>query len=52
MKKIIAIISLILVALLLSGYIAIYFWIDSEVKKNIAVAKEKYPGKAEDALIA
>jgi hypothetical protein len=52
MKKIIAILSLILVALLLSSYIAIYFWIDSEVKKNITIAKEKYPGKAEDALIA
>lgn len=52
MKKLIAILSLILVTLLLSGYIAIYFWIDSDVKKNIAVAKEKYPGKAEDALIA
>jgi hypothetical protein len=52
MKKIIAILSLILVTLLLSGYIAIYFWIDSDVKKNIAIAKEKYPGKAEDALIA
>jgi hypothetical protein len=52
MKKIIAILSLILVALLLSGYIAIYFWIDSDVKKNITIAKEKYPGKAEDALIA
>jgi hypothetical protein len=52
MKKIIAILSLILITLLLSGYIAIYFWIDSDVKKNIAIAKEKYPGKAEDALIA
>jgi hypothetical protein len=52
MKKIIIIIAMILFALLLSGYTAIYFWIDSDVKKNIAIDKEKYPGKAEDALIA
>ena len=52
MKRILTILSLILVALILSGFIAIYFWIDSDVKKNIATAKEKYPSKAEDALIA
>ncbi len=43
---------LVLFTLLLSGYTAIYFWIDSDVKKNIAIAKEKYSGTAEDALIA
>lgn len=52
MKKIIVITVLVLFTLLLSGYTAIYFWIDSDVKKNIAIAKEKYPGTAEDALIA
>jgi hypothetical protein len=52
MKKIITTTVLVLVAILLSGYTAIYFWIDSDVKKNIALVKEKYPGTAEDALLA
>ena len=52
MKKIIVITVLVLFALLISGYTAIYFWIDSDVKKNIALAKGKYPGTAEDALLA
>ncbi len=52
MKKIIIKSMLLLFALLLSGYTAIYFWIDSDVKKNIALAKEKYSGTAEDALLA
>ena len=43
---------MVLFSLLLTGYTTIYFWIDGDVKKNIAIAKEKYPGKAEDALIA
>ena len=29
-----------------------YIWIDIDVNNNIRVVKEKYPGKAEDALIA
>jgi hypothetical protein len=52
MKKIITTTVLVLVAILLSGYTAIYFWIDSDVKKNIALVKEKYPGTAENALLA
>jgi hypothetical protein len=41
-----------LVTLLILGYVAIYIWIDIAVKNNIRTAQEKYPGKAEDALIA
>lgn len=41
-----------LIALLFLGYFAIYVWIDLDVKANIKTAKEKYPGNAEDALIA
>jgi hypothetical protein len=52
MRSVILIISGSLITLLLIGYIAIYIWIDIDVKKNISSAKEKYPGKAEDALIA
>ncbi len=52
MKKVILIFSGILLTLLLLGYVAVYVWIDVAVKNNIKVAKEKYSGKAEDALIA
>lgn len=52
MKKAILIIGGILLTLLLSGFVATYIWIDIDVKDNIRVAKEKYNGKAEDALIA
>lgn len=30
----------------------IYIWADFAIKKNINIAKSRYPGKAEDALIA
>jgi hypothetical protein len=52
MKKVILFIGGTFVILLLLGYIAIYIWIDVDVKNNIKLAKDKYPGKAEDALIA
>ena len=52
MKKAILIVGGILLTLLLSGFVAIYIWIDIDVKDNIRTAKEKYNGKAEDALIA
>ncbi len=51
MKRVILIIGG-FVAFLFLGYIGIYIWIDTDVQKNISIAKEKYPGKAEDALIA
>ncbi len=51
MKKLFSIVGSVLAVLLL-GFIGIYIWIDIDVKKNIRIAKEKYPGKAEDALIA
>lgn len=52
MKKVIIIVGGSLVTLILLGFIGIYSWIDIDVRKNIRIAKEKYPGKAEDALIA
>ena len=52
MKKVILIFAGILISVLLLGYIGIYIWIDTSVKNNIRTAKEKYSGKAEDALIA
>ena len=52
MKKGIFFIGGILITLLFLVFIAGYIWIDIGVKENIRTAKEKYPGKAEDALIA
>lgn len=51
MKKVILIFSGILLTLLLLGYVGVYIWIDVAVKNNIKVAKVKYSGNAEDALI-
>jgi len=51
MKRIVFIVSGSLISLLFLGFIAVYIWIDIDMKKNIRTAKEKYPGKAEDALI-
>lgn len=52
MKKTILLIIGILFTLALLGSVAMYIWIDRDVKSNIQIAKEKYDGKAEDALIA
>jgi hypothetical protein len=52
MKRILITIAAIIAFSLVAGYIGIYLWIGSEVQKNIDLAKSKYPGKAEDALIA
>lgn len=41
-----------LLGLLMLGFLALYIWIDIDVKKNIKTAQERYAGKAEDALIA
>lgn len=51
MKKIVLIFGGILLALFL-GFVGIYIWIDIGVRNNIKTAKAKYPGNAEDALIA
>ena len=52
MKRKLFIVSSSLLGLLILGFLAIYIWIDIDVKKNIKIAQEKYTGKAEDALIA
>ncbi|MFZ5431623.1 MAG: HEAT repeat domain-containing protein [Bacteroidota bacterium] len=50
--KIVRIVSGIIIMLMLAGIGALYFLIDLDVKRNIRTAQDKYPGKAEDALIA
>ena len=52
MKRKLFITGAIFGGLLILGYVAIYIWIDTDVKKNIEIAQERYPGNAEDALIA
>ena len=52
MKRKLIILSAGLLNLLISGFLALYIWIDIDVKKNINHAKGIYPGTAEDALIA
>jgi hypothetical protein len=52
MKRNVIILSSVLLGLILTGFIALYIWIDIDVKKNIKIATDRYPGKAEDALIA
>jgi hypothetical protein len=39
-----------IVLFMIAGTI-LYFWIGSSVKEHIAIAQEKYPGTAEEALI-
>jgi hypothetical protein len=52
MKRKIIILSSCLLTLLILGFLGLYIWIDFDVKKNISSAKARYPGTAEDALIA
>jgi hypothetical protein len=41
-----------LASLFLVSFIGLNSWIRDDVKKNISIARQKYPGKAEDALIS
>lgn len=51
MKRKLFLVSSSLLGLLILGFIALYIWIDIDVKKNIKTAQVMYSGKAEDALI-
>ncbi len=46
------IIAGILLAVILTGIFAMDIWIRHDVKENIAIAQENYPGTAEEALIS
>lgn len=52
MKKKLIILGSGIIGLFLLGFVAIYIWIDIDVRKNIKIAKEMYSGTAEDALLA
>ena len=46
------IIAGILLAVILTGIFAMDIWIRHDVKENISIAQENYPGTAEEALIS
>jgi len=50
--KTLIILSATVLILLVVSVIALNGWIRSDVKKNISIAQQKYPGTAEDALIS
>lgn len=52
MKKTLIILSSVLTGLIFLVYFTLYLWIDRDAKRNIRIAQEIFPGKAEDALIA
>ena len=52
MKRLIILLSIAIVFLIVTSFVALHSWIGHEVKQNIALAQQKYPGSAEDALIA
>lgn len=52
LRRILIIAGTVLILLITPVFLWTYFQIRNSVKENIAIAKQKYPGKAEDALIA
>ncbi len=52
MKRILLMVGAGTLALFISVTLGLWIWIDVDVKKNIKIALEKYPGTAEDALVA
>jgi hypothetical protein len=51
-KRILFFTGVSILAILICSFLAIYIWIDQDVRKNINIAKQKYSGTVEDALIA
>jgi len=52
MKRFLLISGIGVTALIITGSSTLYIWIGSSVKENIAFAQARYPGAAEDALLA
>lgn len=52
MKRIIIIIGFGIVLILFCSFLALHIWIGCSVRENIKIAKQKYPGTAEEALIS
>ncbi|HSO84981.1 MAG TPA: HEAT repeat domain-containing protein [Draconibacterium sp.] len=52
MKRILIILGAGIVIVFICFVLVVNLWIGNTVKKNVKIAEEKYPGTAEDALIA
>lgn len=52
MKRILIIAGFSILGLLAIGLLGIHLWIGKSVRNHIEIARAKYPGSAEDALIA
>lgn len=52
MKRIITKVFLFLLFVFIAGFLGLFAWGEYAVRQNIRIAKEKYGGNAEDALIA
>lgn len=52
MKRLLIVTGSVLLFLFILAGPGIYLWGDFAIKKNINIAKSRYPGNAEDALIA
>lgn len=52
MKRILIILGAGIVIVFICFVLVVNLWIGNTIKKNIQIAEEKYPGTAEDALIA
>ena len=51
-KRILVIIGISVPVVFICSLLAIHIWIGLDVRKNINIAKQKYPGTAEEALIS
>jgi hypothetical protein len=52
MKRILTRLFLLFTIVFVVGFIGLYGWIEFSVRENISTAKSKYPGNAEEVLIA
>ena len=52
MKRVLIVVSVVLTTVIALLFLTLRIWIGQGIKERIEIAKEKYPGKAEDSLIA
>ena len=52
MKRILFPVGIMVVVILTCALVAMYFWIGHDVKQNIKITQQQYPGTVENALIS
>ena len=52
MKRIVTRVLVLILLVIITGFVGLYSWIGYDVRGNIKQAQAKYPGNAEEALIA